>query len=88
MKQRLVQLIFIIICLSGCKHDPLKIEAREVDEIELIEVAHHYLNESIDVWKIDHKQIPNLLHDLENAKPVFIFAFFYVCIIVMMSSIK
>ena len=25
---------------------------------------------------------------IENAKPVFIFAFFYVCIIVMMSSIK
>jgi len=25
---------------------------------------------------------------IENAKPVFIFAFFYICIIVMMSSVK
>ena len=25
---------------------------------------------------------------IENAKPVFIFAFFYICIIVMISSIK
>ena len=25
---------------------------------------------------------------IENAKPVFIFAFFYVCILVMMGSIK
>ena len=47
-----------------------------------------------DAWDRDYmgyyylKEEPKTDKRLENAKPVFIFAFFYVCIIVMMSSIK
>ena len=70
MIKKLLYFTVFILTLTGCKHDPLKIESRTVNEINLIEVAHHYLNESIDVWKLDDKQTPNLLHDLENAHPV------------------
>ena len=47
-----------------------------------------------DAWDRDYmpadwvKPEPKSDKRIENAKPVFIFAFFYVCIIVMMSSIK
>ena len=47
-----------------------------------------------DAWDRDYmgfyylKEEPKTDKRIENAKPVFIFAFFYVCIIVMMSSIK
>ena len=47
-----------------------------------------------DAWDRDYmgfyylREEPKTDKRLENAKPVFIFAFFYVCIIVMMSSIK
>ena len=47
-----------------------------------------------DAWDRDYmgsyylKEEPKTDKRLENAKPVFIFAFFYICIIVMMSSIK
>ena len=47
-----------------------------------------------DAWDRDYmgfyylREEPKTNKRLENAKPVFIFAFFYVCIIVMMSSIK
>ena len=47
-----------------------------------------------DAWDRDYmgyyylREEPKTDKRLENAKPVFIFAFFYVCIIIMMSSIK
>ena len=47
-----------------------------------------------DAWDRDYmpadwtKPRPQTDRRIENAKPVFIFAFFYICIIVMMSSIK
>tara|TARA_Y100001978_G_scaffold115310_1_gene102734 strand:+ start:814 stop:1041 length:228 start_codon:yes stop_codon:yes gene_type:complete len=47
-----------------------------------------------DAWDRDYmgsyylKEEPKTDKRLENAKPVFIFAFFYICIIVMMSSVK
>ena len=47
-----------------------------------------------DAWDRDYmgfyylREEPKTNKRLENAKPVFIFAFFYICIIVMMSSIK
>ena len=47
-----------------------------------------------DAWDRDYmgfyylREEPKTDKRLENAKPVFIFAFFYVCIIVMMSSVK
>ena len=47
-----------------------------------------------DAWDRDYmpadwtKPRPQTDRHIENAKPVFIFAFFYICIIVMMSSIK
>ena len=47
-----------------------------------------------DAWDRDYmgfyylKEEPKTDKRIENAKPVFIFAFFYVCIIIMMSSIK
>ena len=47
-----------------------------------------------DAWDRDYmgshykKTYPKSDKRLENAKPVFIFAFFYICIIWMMSSIK
>tara|TARA_B100000161_G_C33260401_1_gene285399 strand:- start:227 stop:430 length:204 start_codon:yes stop_codon:yes gene_type:complete len=47
-----------------------------------------------DAWDRDYmgyyylREEPKTDKRLENAKPVFIFAFFYICIIVMMSSIK
>ena len=46
-----------------------------------------------DAWDRDYmgfyylREEPKTNKRLENAKPVFIFAFFYICIIVMMSSI-
>ena len=47
-----------------------------------------------DAWDRDYmgshykKPYPKSDKRMENAKPVFIFAFFYICIIWMMSSIK
>ena len=47
-----------------------------------------------DAWDRDYmpadwkKPEPETDKRIENAKPVFIFAFFYICIIWMMSSIK
>ena len=47
-----------------------------------------------DAWDRDYmgshyvKTQPESDKRIENAKPVFIFAFFYVCILVMMGSIK
>ena len=47
-----------------------------------------------DAWDRDYmpadwvKPEPKSDKRMENAKPVFIFAFFYICIIWMMSSIK
>ena len=47
-----------------------------------------------DAWDRDYmgshykKSYPKSDKRMENAKPVFIFAFFYICIIWMMSSIK
>ena len=47
-----------------------------------------------DAWDRDYmgshykKTYPKSDKRMENAKPVFIFAFFYICIIWMMSSIK
>ena len=47
-----------------------------------------------DAWDRDNmgshykKTYPKSDKRMENAKPVFIFAFFYICIIWMMSSIK
>ena len=47
-----------------------------------------------DAWERDYmgshykKTYPKSDKRMENAKPVFIFAFFYICIIWMMSSIK
>ena len=47
-----------------------------------------------DAWDRDYmgshyrKVEPESDKRIENAKPVFIFAFFYVCILVMMGSIK
>jgi len=47
-----------------------------------------------DAWDRDYmgshykKQIPKSNKQISNATPVFIFAFFYVCILVMMDSIR
>ena len=47
-----------------------------------------------DAWDRDYygahykKPVPQTDKRIENAKPVFIFAFFYIAIIVMMSSMK
>ena len=47
-----------------------------------------------DAWDRDYmgshykKTYPKSDKRIENAKPVFVFAFFYICIIWMMSSIK
>ena len=47
-----------------------------------------------DAWDRDYmgnhykKTYPKSDKRMENAKPVFVFAFFYICIIWMMSSIK
>ena len=47
-----------------------------------------------DAWDRDYmgshykKIYPKSDKRMENAKPVFVFAFFYICIIWMMSSIK
>ena len=47
-----------------------------------------------DAWDRDYMPVnwtkpePKSDKRIENAKPVFIFAFFYICIIFMMSSIK
>ena len=47
-----------------------------------------------DAWDRDYmgshykKTYPKSNKRMENAKPVFVFAFFYICIIWMMSSIK
>ena len=47
-----------------------------------------------DAWDRDYmgshyrKVEPKSDKRIENAKPVFIFAFFYVCILIMMGSIK
>ena len=47
-----------------------------------------------DAWDRDYmgshykKTYPKSDKRMENAKPIFIFAFFYICIIWMMSSIK
>ena len=47
-----------------------------------------------DAWDRDYMPVdwvkpePKSDKRMENAKPVFVFAFFYICIIFMMSSIK
>ena len=47
-----------------------------------------------DAWDRDYmpadwkKPQPKTDKRIDNAKPVFIFAFFYICILVMMGSIK
>ena len=47
-----------------------------------------------DAWDRDYmgyyylREEPKSKKQISNATPVFIFAFFYVCILVMMSSIK
>ena len=47
-----------------------------------------------DAWDRDYmgfyylREQPKSKKQISNATPVFIFAFFYVCILVMMSSIK
>ena len=47
-----------------------------------------------DAWDRDYmgnhykKDYPKSDKSMENVKPVFVFAFFYICIIWMMSSIK
>ena len=47
-----------------------------------------------DAWDRDYmgfyylREQPKSKKQISNATPVFIFAFFYICIIVMMSSIK
>ena len=47
-----------------------------------------------DAWDRDYMPVDWIKPDpksdkrIENAKPVFIFAFFYICIIFMMSSLK
>ena len=47
-----------------------------------------------DAWDRDYMPVdwikpePKSDKRIENAKPVFIFAFFYICIIFMMSSLK
>jgi len=42
-----------------------------------------------DIMPVDWvKPEPKSDKRMENAKPVFVFAFFYICIIFMMSSIK
>ena len=70
MIKKILYTLLLFALLQSCKHPPLLIESRTVKEIRLIEVAHHYLNESLDIWPLETKQIPNLLNDLENAHPV------------------
>ena len=47
-----------------------------------------------DAWDRDYMPVdwikpePKSDKRIENAKPIFIFAFFYICIIFMMSSLK
>ena len=47
-----------------------------------------------DAWDRDYmgqyyvKREPTTTKKISNAAPVFVFAFFYICIIVMMSNIK
>ena len=42
----------------------------DVHSIELVEVEHHYVNESIDVLLLDGKKKNELITDLTNAEPL------------------
>ena len=62
--------VFLSFILLGCTHVALKINAKKVSAIDLVEIEHHYLNESSDVRPISHEVIDNFLHDLSNAEPI------------------
>ncbi len=68
-------------------------EDYKVDPLS-IKVDQTKLDTRRDAWDRDYmpadwvKPTPKTDKRIDNAKPVFIFAFFYVCILVMMGSIK
>ena len=49
MTIKFFSLFTLLLLLNGCKHGPITIEAKDVEKIELIEIEHHYANESLDI---------------------------------------
>lgn len=70
MKAKFFYILIAISTLTGCHHDPINIHNDDVSSIELIEVEHHYLNESIDVLPLQGQSKDKLLSDLIDAEPI------------------
>ena len=48
----------------------IKIMAQDIELIELIEIEHHYVNESLDILLLDDKLQNDFVKDLTNAAPI------------------
>ena len=63
-------LFAIIISFTACNHDPLEIKATDIEKIELIEIEHHYANESLDISVLNSNLQDQFINDLTNATPI------------------
>ena len=70
MKIKFFYLFTLLLLLNGCKHGPITIEAQDVEKIELIEIEHHYANESLDISLLNDDLKKDFLSDLTNASPI------------------
>jgi hypothetical protein len=69
MKAKFFYHIFLISILSACGHAPINIDSNDVSSIKLIEVQHHYLNETIDILTLKKELESSLLEELQDAEP-------------------
>ena len=70
MKMKFFYVSAIILCLTACNHGPIKIKAKNIEKIELIEIEHHYANESLDISELDNNLVLPFIKDLTNATPI------------------
>ena len=70
MTLKFFSLLTLLLLLNGCKHGPITIEAKDVEKIELIEIEHHYANESLDISLLNDDLKKDFLSDLTNASPI------------------
>jgi hypothetical protein len=60
----------LLLFFSACQHPPIKIKEKNVNKIELIEIEHHYANESLDISILYPEFNKELINDLNNAVPI------------------
>lgn len=69
MKLSTLFYITIALFIFSC-HPPIQLDASKIDRIELVEVEHHYGNESIDTLPLQVNNLPAMVKDLNEAEPV------------------